>query len=150
MAVSVESVQRLEAALRAEVDNLKAELVQVRAELAQNLQAHAAGVPIAIANEIVQIRAELSQSAMTNAGLERRMSEPTAASKATYYALQNEFNITKAQAMPKERTSGERNSLADTKSVGKPPILAHGEMKHFPNWEFSVMLYLIATQHQSS
>ena len=70
MAASVESMQQLEAALKAEVNGLKAELVQVRPELAQNLQAHAAGVPITIANEITQIRAELAQSAMANTGME--------------------------------------------------------------------------------
>ena len=51
--------------------------------------------------------------------------------------------------MRKERNTGERNSLADTKSVGKPPTFAHGEMKHFPNWEFSVMLYLTATHRDN-
>ena len=101
MAVSVESMQQLEAALKAEVDGLKAELVQVRAELAQNLQAHAAGVPVAITNEITQLKAELAQSAMTNTGLERRMFESTVASKAAFDALQNELNITRAQAYPK-------------------------------------------------
>ena len=34
MAASVENMQQVEAALKAEVDNLKLELVQVRAELA--------------------------------------------------------------------------------------------------------------------
>ena len=77
------------------------------------------------------------------------MFEFAATSKAAFDALQNEFNIAKAQAMPKDRTSGERNSVADTKSVGKPPIFAHGEMKNFPNWEFSVMLYLTATHRDN-
>ena len=114
MAVSVESMQQLEAALKAEVDNLRSEVIQVRAELAQNLQAHAAGVPVTITNELTQIRAELSQSAMTNAGLERRMSELTESSKTAYDALKHELSIAKAQAMPKERNASERNSLADT------------------------------------
>ena len=35
MAISVENMQQLEAALKAEVDNLKSELVQVRSELAE-------------------------------------------------------------------------------------------------------------------
>ena len=56
MVVSVENLQQLEAALKAEVDALKNELVQVRTELAQNLQAHAAG-----ANEL-QLKAELNNN----------------------------------------------------------------------------------------
>ena len=88
MAVSVGDTQQIETALKAEVDALKNELVQVRAELAQNAQAHAAGVP-AIANELVQLETELSQSAMTNAGLERRMSEFTESPKAAHHTPQN-------------------------------------------------------------
>ena len=45
MVVSVKNMQQLEAASKTDVESLKSELVQVRAELAQNLQAHAAGVP---------------------------------------------------------------------------------------------------------
>ena len=126
MAASVENMQQLETAFRTEVENLKAELVQIRAELAQNLQAHAAGVPVTITNELAQLRAELSQSAMTNAGLERRMSEFTRSFKTVYDELQNKLNVAEAQAMPKERNAGDRNGLADTKSVGKLTVFAHG------------------------
>ena len=89
MATSVENMQQSETALKAELDARKSELVQVRAELAQTLQAHAAGVSITTANELAQLKAEFSQSAMTNAGLERRMSEFIVSSKAVYDALQN-------------------------------------------------------------
>ena len=69
----MEQMQQLEASFKAEITKLTNQLTQVRTDLAQNVSAHAVGVPITLYDELTQLRTDLAQSATVIVACERRM-----------------------------------------------------------------------------